>query len=57
MIRAAFLRLERDHELRERLRARATGIVAIQAITAYGRILDELAELVELRRRILEDVA
>lgn len=59
MRRACFLRLERDHELRRRIAAQRGGgnIIAIQASTAHGKALDELAELVQLRRKIVEDVA
>lgn len=58
-IRACFLRLERDHELRDRVfkSCKRSGILAIQASTAYGKALDELAELCQLQRKIVEDVA
>jgi hypothetical protein len=58
-IRAVFLRLERDRELRERIMRACgrSGMVAISASTARDKDLDELAELVSLRRRIVEDVA
>jgi hypothetical protein len=59
VIRTAFLRLERDEELRRRvmIKVRRSGILAVQASTAYGLALDELAELCDLRRRIVEDCA
>jgi len=55
--RSVFLRLEHDGELRARVRATASGILASQALTAYGKTLDELAELCRLQRRLVEDVS
>lgn len=53
-----FLRLERDVELRARVRAAsASTYVASQVAIAYGQTLDDLAELCKLRRRIIEDEA
>lgn len=54
-----FLRLETDRELRRRVVASKlmTPLLAPQAATAYGAMLDEIAEMVGMRRRIVEDEA
>jgi hypothetical protein len=56
--RACFLRLERDQEFRQRvLAACRLRELRDQARCAVGFNLDAVGEFVDVRRRIVEDVA
>lgn len=57
MRRVRFLRFERDHEYRPRIVAVATGMFREQAKMSYGDSLDAIGEIVDVRRRIVEDEA
>lgn len=58
MIRSMFLRVERDHEYRQRvLAACRTKMLRDQARCSTGSSLDSVGDFVDVTRRIIEDEA